>query len=39
MVDGKIPVPTKPGLGIEINRDALERFKEAAERVARQRGL
>jgi len=39
MVDGKIPVPTKPGLGIEINRDALGRFKEAAERVARQRGL
>ena len=39
MVDGKIPIPTKPGLGIELNRDALEKFKEAARRVAAQRGL
>ena len=34
MVDGKLPVPTKPGLGIELNRDALQKFKEAAHKVA-----
>ena len=39
MVDGKIAVPTKPGLGIELNRDALEKCKEAARRVAAGRGL
>jgi len=39
MVDGNIPIPTKPGLGIELNRAALEKFKEAARRVAAQRGL
>ncbi len=33
MVDGVIPLPTRPGLGIELNRDALERFKKAASRV------
>jgi L-alanine-DL-glutamate epimerase-like enolase superfamily enzyme len=37
MVDGVIPLPTAPGLGIELNRDALERFKEAAEREMRDR--
>jgi L-alanine-DL-glutamate epimerase-like enolase superfamily enzyme len=31
MVDGLIPLPTDPGLGIELNRDALERFSAAAE--------
>lgn len=30
MVDGVIPLPTRPGLGIEIDRDALEHFSEAA---------
>ncbi|MBI3679500.1 MAG: mandelate racemase/muconate lactonizing enzyme family protein [Acidobacteria bacterium] len=34
--NGMIPVPRKPGLGVELNRDALERFKEAA-RKAEQR--
>jgi L-alanine-DL-glutamate epimerase-like enolase superfamily enzyme len=33
MVDGIIPLPTRPGLGIELDRDALKRFKEAANRV------
>jgi L-alanine-DL-glutamate epimerase-like enolase superfamily enzyme len=33
MIDGQIPVPTRPGLGVEINREALHRFTEAAERV------
>jgi L-alanine-DL-glutamate epimerase-like enolase superfamily enzyme len=33
MVDGRIPLPTRPGLGIELNRQALQRFKEAASRV------
>ena len=26
MVDGEIPLPQKPGLGIELNRDALARY-------------
>jgi L-alanine-DL-glutamate epimerase-like enolase superfamily enzyme len=33
MVDGVIPLPTRPGLGIELDRDALKRFKEAANRI------
>jgi L-alanine-DL-glutamate epimerase-like enolase superfamily enzyme len=28
-VDGKIPLPTKPGLGIEINQEALKRYRVA----------
>jgi L-alanine-DL-glutamate epimerase-like enolase superfamily enzyme len=39
MVDGVIPLPTAPGLGIELNRDALGRFKEAAEREMRDRSV
>jgi L-alanine-DL-glutamate epimerase-like enolase superfamily enzyme len=31
--DGVIPLPTAPGLGIKLNRDALARFKEAARKV------
>src|SRR6266542_3797814 len=31
--DGVIPLPTAPGFGIELNRDALERFEEAARKV------
>lgn len=27
MVDGRIPLPTKPGLGVEIDESALERFR------------
>lgn len=34
MVDGVIPLPEKPGLGIELNRDALQRYSEEAERTA-----
>ena len=33
MVDGVIPLPTRPGLGIELNRQALHSFKRAADRV------
>jgi L-alanine-DL-glutamate epimerase-like enolase superfamily enzyme len=40
MADGRIPLPTSPGLGIELNRDVLEEFRREAERVvaARRRG-
>jgi L-alanine-DL-glutamate epimerase-like enolase superfamily enzyme len=31
--DGVIPLPTAPGLGIKLNRDALARFEEAANKV------
>lgn len=34
MVDGVIPLPTKPGLGIELNRDALDRYAAEAREVA-----
>jgi L-alanine-DL-glutamate epimerase-like enolase superfamily enzyme len=34
MRDGVIPLPTKPGLGIELDRDALERFEDAARKMA-----
>ena len=27
MIDGEIPLPQKPGLGIELNRDALQRYQ------------
>jgi L-alanine-DL-glutamate epimerase-like enolase superfamily enzyme len=33
MIDGKIPLPAHAGLGVELNREALHRFKEAARRV------
>ena len=33
MESGEIAVPTAPGLGIELNRDALARFAEAARRI------
>jgi L-alanine-DL-glutamate epimerase-like enolase superfamily enzyme len=36
MVDGVIPLPTNPGLGIELNRDALKHFEEAANRLAQR---
>jgi L-alanine-DL-glutamate epimerase-like enolase superfamily enzyme len=28
--DGELPLPERPGLGIELDRDALERFEQAA---------
>jgi L-alanine-DL-glutamate epimerase-like enolase superfamily enzyme len=33
MESGEIAVPTAPGLGIELNRDALARFAEVARRI------
>jgi L-alanine-DL-glutamate epimerase-like enolase superfamily enzyme len=33
LVDGKLALPSRPGLGIELNRDALERFAAAAELI------
>ena len=30
MVDGVVPLPVKPGLGVEINREAMEHFERAA---------
>jgi L-alanine-DL-glutamate epimerase-like enolase superfamily enzyme len=35
MQDGVLALPSKPGLGVELNRDALQRFKEYAERAVR----
>jgi L-alanine-DL-glutamate epimerase-like enolase superfamily enzyme len=32
--DGQLAVPARPGLGVELNRDALEEFAEAARRAA-----
>jgi L-alanine-DL-glutamate epimerase-like enolase superfamily enzyme len=32
LVDGRLALPRKPGLGIELNRDALERFEDAARK-------
>lgn len=36
MVDGAIPLPTRPGLGVEIDRDALAAYAEQARRVEAQ---
>lgn len=33
MVDGVIPLPREPGLGIKLNRDALERYASEADEV------
>jgi L-alanine-DL-glutamate epimerase-like enolase superfamily enzyme len=33
MIGGEIPIPARPGLGVELDREALGRFKEAARRV------
>ncbi len=33
--NGSLPLPRKPGLGIELNRSALAEFKSAAERLSR----
>ena len=33
MVNGEIPIPRRPGLGIELNRDALEAFRREAASV------
>jgi L-alanine-DL-glutamate epimerase-like enolase superfamily enzyme len=34
MVDGVIPLPTKPGLGVDVDREALAAYAEEARRVA-----
>lgn len=34
MVDGVIPLPMAPGLGVEVNRDALERYAAEADALA-----
>lgn len=34
LADGRLPVPMRPGLGVEIDWDALERFERAAAAVA-----
>jgi L-alanine-DL-glutamate epimerase-like enolase superfamily enzyme len=33
LVDGKLTLPQRPGLGVELNPDALARFEEAARRL------
>jgi L-alanine-DL-glutamate epimerase-like enolase superfamily enzyme len=30
LVDGRLPLPERPGLGVELDRNALERFEQAA---------
>jgi enolase-like protein len=37
MVDGVIPLPTRPGLGIELNRPVLERFKQTGSKISASR--
>jgi L-alanine-DL-glutamate epimerase-like enolase superfamily enzyme len=32
LADGLLALPQKPGLGIELNREALRRFEETARR-------
>lgn len=34
MVNGSVPLPTKPGLGVELNREAIARFQKAAAEKA-----
>jgi L-alanine-DL-glutamate epimerase-like enolase superfamily enzyme len=33
LVDGELPLPARPGLGVELNRDVLDEFEQAAKRV------
>jgi L-alanine-DL-glutamate epimerase-like enolase superfamily enzyme len=37
MVDGVIPLPQSPGLGVELDRDALARYAAAADRLVEAR--
>ncbi len=32
LVDGRLALPQQPGIGVELNRDAMERFEAAARR-------
>jgi L-alanine-DL-glutamate epimerase-like enolase superfamily enzyme len=34
MIDGAIPLPTSPGLGVELDREALDHFADAARHLA-----
>jgi L-alanine-DL-glutamate epimerase-like enolase superfamily enzyme len=34
MVDGEIAIPQRPGLGVDVNRDALEAFRHQADAVS-----
>ena len=34
LVDGRLALPARPGLGIDLDRDAMARFEEAAARMA-----
>ena len=36
MVDGQIPLPQLPGLGIELNLDAVDKYQAASFHLARQ---
>jgi L-alanine-DL-glutamate epimerase-like enolase superfamily enzyme len=38
LVDGRLPLPGRPGLGVELDRDALGRFEAAARRLEAGRG-
>jgi L-alanine-DL-glutamate epimerase-like enolase superfamily enzyme len=38
MVDGVIPLPTRPGLGVEVDREALAAYADEARRVDGTRG-
>jgi L-alanine-DL-glutamate epimerase-like enolase superfamily enzyme len=33
LVDGELALPARPGLGVELNRDVLDEFEQAAKRV------
>jgi L-alanine-DL-glutamate epimerase-like enolase superfamily enzyme len=33
LVDGELALPARPGLGVELNRDVLDEFEQAATRV------
>ena len=37
MENGSLPLPGKPGLGVQLDRDALNRFKAAAERALKDK--
>jgi L-alanine-DL-glutamate epimerase-like enolase superfamily enzyme len=39
MVDGKLAVPTEPGLGVRVNRDALAAYSEQAARLGEAAGV
>ena len=32
MKDGRVPVPQRPGIGVEVDRDVLERYDRLARR-------